>query len=57
LQPFDAAGQCRRTCSDAQLGQRLAGSAPEQVQTAARPQAAGVNALIVGALKQRWHPS
>ena len=42
---LDAAGQCRRTCSDAQLGQRLAGSMP-----------AGVNALIVGALQQR-HPS
>jgi len=41
---------------DAQLGQRLAGSAPDQVQTAARLQAAGVNALIVGALQQR-HPS
>ena len=41
---------------DAQLGQRLAGSAPDQVQTAARLQAAGVNALIVGALQQRHPP-
>ena len=38
-----------RSVPDAQLGQRLAGSAPEQVQTAARLQAAGVDALIVGA--------
>ena len=36
--------------------QRLAGRAPEQVQTAARLQAAGVNALIVGALQQRHPP-
>ena len=41
---------------DAQLGQRLAGSAPDQVQTAARLQAAGVNAVIVGALQQRHPP-